>query len=373
MVLAEFLPDRLLAWRDRLVSWPAFQRFAARFPLTRPIAERQSRAVFDLCAGFVYSQVLAAVVELDLLNRLAQAPATDEELAHAAGLAPEAMTRLLRAATALGLVAPRRGNRHGLGMRGAALLGNPGAIRMIEHHRLLYRDLADPVALLRGGPGAPGGLRGFWPYAVGERAEAGETVAAYSHLMAESLSLVAEDVLAAYPFAQHRMMLDVGGGTGRFSRAVLQRAPDLRAMVLDLPGVIAEARQVVAESPVAARLTLQPGDAIAGPIPAGADLVTLIRVLHDHDDPEAMAILRNIHAALPAGGTLLIAEPMAGIRGAEAMADAYFGFYLLAMGSGRTRSPDDIRSMLQQVGFSDPRVLRMPRPLLASAVVARRT
>lgn len=69
MVLAEFLPDRILAWRDRLVSRPAFQRFAARFPLTRSIAERQSRAVFDLCAGFVYSQVLAAVVELDLLNR----------------------------------------------------------------------------------------------------------------------------------------------------------------------------------------------------------------------------------------------------------------------------------------------------------------
>ena len=37
-----------------------FQRFAASFPLTKPIAQRQSQALFDLCAGFVYAQVLQA-------------------------------------------------------------------------------------------------------------------------------------------------------------------------------------------------------------------------------------------------------------------------------------------------------------------------
>ncbi len=47
---------------------------------------------------------------------------------------------------------------------------------------------------------------------------------------------------------------------------------------------------------------------------------------------------RRAHDALPPGGTLLIAEPMAGTPGAEAMGDAYFGLYLWAMGSGRPRS-----------------------------------
>lgn len=364
------VPDRLLAWRDRLVSSPGFQRFAARFPLTRPVAERQSRAVFDLCAGFVYSQVLAAVVELGILPRLAERPHDTAELAAATKLEPAAMERLLRAAQALGLVSRRQGGRHGLGMKGAALLGNPGAMRMIEHHRILYRDLADPVALLRGEHTGTG-LGAFWPYAAGEREETGGTVSAYSALMADSLSLVVEDVLDAFPFVRHRRMLDIGGGTGRFAIAVTQRVPGIAATVLDLPGVIAETRERLAAEPQAARLSALAGDAIAGPIPGGADLVTLIRVLHDHDDPEAMAILRNIRAALPPGGTLLIAEPMGGIRGAEAMADAYFGFYLLAMGSGRARRPQEIRQMLEQAGFHDIRPLRTRRPLLTSAIEAR--
>jgi demethylspheroidene O-methyltransferase len=77
------------------------------------------------------------------------------------------------------------------------------------------------------------------------------------------------------------------------------------------------------------------------PLPQGADIVTsLVRVLFDHDDAHALAILRAVRAALPRGGTLLVAEPMAGVPGAQAMGDAYFGLYLLAMGAagraGRT-------------------------------------
>ena len=56
-----------LAWKDRihasldgLLASPRFRRWAAAFPLTRPIARRRARELFDLCAGFVYSQVLLA-------------------------------------------------------------------------------------------------------------------------------------------------------------------------------------------------------------------------------------------------------------------------------------------------------------------------
>ncbi len=106
-------------------------------------------------------------------------------------------------------------------------------------------------------------------------------------------------------------------------------------------------------------------------MPKGADLATLIRVLHDHDDGDAQAILNGAFAALPpANAADRRADERA--KGAEAMADAYFGFYLLAMGSGRTRSPDEIRAMLKTAGFEQIRTLPMPRPLLASGLVARK-
>ncbi len=365
------LADRFYAIRDRVAASPRFQRFAARFPLTRPVATRQASAVFDLCAGFVYAQVLRAAVDLQLLERLQQGPQTPAELAPALALTEAATTRLLKATTSLGLTASRGGGRYGLSLKGAALLGNPGALRMIEHHHLLYADLADPVRLLRGEAGRTA-LQDYWGYATSDRPESNLRVEEYSRLMAASLSLVVEDVLAAYPFARHRVMLDIGGGTGGFIRAVAAAVPDLSFQLFDLPPVCALAGPRFAEAGISNRVTRIPGNARLGPMPAGADLATLIRVLHDHDDGDAQAILNGAFAALPPGGTLLIAEPMSGQKGAEAMADAYFGFYLLAMGSGRTRTPEEIRAMLKTAGFTGIQALAMPRPLLASGLVARK-
>jgi demethylspheroidene O-methyltransferase len=79
-----------------------------------------------------------------------------------------------------------------------------------------------------------------------------------------------------------------------------------------------------------------------------------------------------IHAALEPGGSLLIAEPMAGDAGSAPMADAYFGFYLLAMGKGRARTPAEILALLAGAGFVEARQIAMPRPLLSGLIHARK-
>jgi demethylspheroidene O-methyltransferase len=378
--------DRLYGWRDKLVSSPRFQRWAAAFPLTRGIAARQSRSLFDLCAGFVYSQILAACVELDLFRILAKGPRTAESLAALLSLSVEATERLLKGATALGLCETRGlsqdkagdsgAMRYGLGMSGAALLGNPGVTGMIRHHALLYKDLASPVALLRNrtdGEGAPStALAQFWPYATESGPAGASAVTSYSALMSLSQTLVVDDILEAYPFHQHRTVMDIGGGEGTFLLSLARHTPDPKLVLFDLPAVAERAKARFAEAGMAHRATAAGGDAAHGPLPEGADLVTLIRVLHDHDDSKALAILRTIHAALPPGGTLLLAEPMAGVKGAEPMGDAYFGFYLWAMGSGRPRTPQEIVRFLEQTGFEQVRILKTRRPLMTGAISARK-
>ncbi len=83
-----------------------------------------------------------------------------------------------------------------------------------------------------------------------------------------------------------------------------------------------------------------------------------------------MALLRAVRAALPAGGRLLIIEPMAETPGAAASGDAYFGWYLYVMGSGRPRSPARIRQMLHAAGFARSRLLRTRTPIIARAILA---
>lgn len=364
------LLDSLFTWRNRLVADPRFQRWAAAFPLTRGVAQSQSRAVFDLCAGFVYSQVLSAVVSLDLLTILAGGAQNVDDLAKTLNLSPEATSRLLKASTALGLTAERGQNRYGLGMKGAALLGNPGALAMVRHHGMLYADLADPVALLRGEREGTA-LSAFWPYAKGGDA-APDRVAAYSALMSTSQSLIVEDILEAYPFHIHRSVLDIGGGEGTFLISLAKRHPALNVILFDLPAVAELAETRFASAGLSSRAVAIGGDAFAGPLPETADLITLIRVLHDHDDADVQVLLRNIYTALPPGGTVLIAEPMAGEFATAPMADAYFGFYLLAMGSGRARKPAEYADYLTKIGFSDIRHLRTRRPLMTGAITARR-
>lgn len=296
--------DRLHAWRDRLLTSHAFQRFATRFPLTRQIARRKAKKLFDLCTGFVYSQVLLASVRLGLFDQLRAGPRTLDDLAERLDLPRDAAERLLLAAVSLDLVARRGEERFGLGELGAAFLGNPGLDAMVEHHALFYADLQGPVALLRGEAG-PTGLQSYWGYAGNDRAGdlEGDAVANYSHLMAATQPMVAAEVLDAYAVGKHRCLMDVGGGEGAFLIQAAKRAPDLRLRLFDLPAVADRARQRLEAEGLSDRAEIFGGDFRQNQLPDGADLISLVRIIHDHDDDVALAILKVVHAALPPGGT----------------------------------------------------------------------
>ncbi|MBM3478654.1 MAG: hypothetical protein FJX69_05480, partial [Alphaproteobacteria bacterium] len=286
------IADRVRAWAVALVGDRRFRRLATAFPLSRPFARREARAVFDLCAGFVYSQVLLACVRLGVLDRLHESPRTPSDIASATGLEVVQAQRLLDAAAALALARRRRDGRYALAARGAVVRGDPGLVEMVEHHALVYRDLADPVALLRG-DATSASLRGYWGYARAEDPTAltAADVAPYSRLMSLSQPPVAEEIVAAYPFERHARVLDLGGGEGTFLRVVARRHPALDLELFDLPAVAARAQAACEADGLAARIRCHAGDFRTGPVPEGADLVTLIRILHDHEDDAVLRIL----------------------------------------------------------------------------------
>ena len=366
------LQDRLFGLRDRILANPGFQRFAGTFALTRPIARRRASALFDLCAGFVYSQILLACVRLKLFDQLAGGPLGSAELSTQLSLPADATVLLLDAAVSLKLLQRRSGNRYGLGPLGAALLGNPGVVAMIEHHAMLYGDLSDPVALLRDKAGA-GQLAGYWPYANNVKAAelSHEAIAPYTALMAASQPMIAQQVLSAYSFRRHRCLLDIGGGDGSFIAAVAAQSPKLRCVLFDLPAVADQASETFRSARISSRAVAIGGSFFSDRLPDGADIVSLVRVIHDHDDANVMTLLRAIHRTLPGNGTLLIAEPLSGVRGSLPIGDAYFAFYLLAMGSGRPRTFERLRDMLTEAGFADVALQPAAMPMLTSVITAR--
>ena len=375
------LADRLGALLDRWMTSAALYRWSVANPLTRWMTRRRVRQVFDLMAGFVYSQVLLACVRLRILEAVAEQPRSLDELAQWTRLPAAGLQRLLQSALALGLLNLRSQGRYGLGPLGAPVAGHAGIRAMIEHHAVLYQDMQDPVAMLQG-PGQPGAMAQYWPYTLEgqeHRARAAqvaqaqaEKYARYSNLMSASQPFVVDEILASYRFDDHRCVLDVGGGQGTFLSRLGLHATHLQLQLFDLPEVAALAQANFARQGLDARARAHPGSFLKDPLPQGADLVTLIRVAHDHPDADVHTLLAAIYQALPPGGTLLLSEPMAQEPGDTPQGDAYFHFYLLAMGAGRLRTPRELMAMMAQAGFAHLEIVPNPMPLQTQIVIGRK-
>jgi len=195
--------------------------------------------------------------------------------------------------------------------------------------------------------------------------------ARYSDLMASTVPPLAEEVVDAYPVAQHRRMLDVGGGIGAFVTLMGERAPNLDLMLFDLPAVAVHARAALETNGLSNRAQVHAGNFQTDALPTGADLITLVRVLLDHGDEVAMTVLRRAREALEPGGTLLVVEPFSAVKGAERVGDAYFGLYLFAMGRGRARTTAQHQALLRAAGFSRTRIVPTRYPVHTGIIAAQ--
>lgn len=365
---------RWVARRNAVFANPRFQYWAAKLPLINRIARARAADAFNILAGFTYSQILRSYVESGLFDLLATGPVAAKRVADTLDLSEEAALTLLRAGRALRLSEEPVADAWMLGEQGAVLAADTGAQAMIRHHRLLYTDLADPLALLRADRREPTALSRYWSYAgaLHGAAERGSETAEYSELMAASQHFVADQVLASFRFPAGARLLDVGGGHGAFLSRMGVAHPDLHLGLFDLPEVASEGARILAEHFGETRVTAHPGNFFEDAIPQGYDFASLVRILHDHDDLPAAKLLANIHAALAPGAKLLIAEPMARIARAEGMGEAFFGMYLWAMGSGRPRSPAEIAKMCRAAGFSSTRSIATAQPINASLILAQK-
>jgi demethylspheroidene O-methyltransferase len=184
--------------------------------------------------------------------------------------------------------------------------------------------------------------------------------------------MIANDVIAAYPFSHHRRLLDVGGGDGTFLATVFERVPSLELMLFDLPPVAERAARRFADPRYGGRARAIGGSFLPIPCP-GADIVSLVRVLHDHDDGPSMALLRAAFRGA-AGGRARCWSPSRWCTSTrpDPVGDAYFGFYLLAMGSGRARSASELARMMRGGGIRrDSRASR--RSTNADTRIGRKT
>ncbi len=143
-------------------------------------------------------------------------------------------------------------------------------------------------------------------------------------------------VAAAFDLSRFRRLIDLGGGTGHLAEAARERYPHLEAQVFDLPGVAQMFPGTIA------------GDFFTDPLPE-ADLYSLGRILHDWSEDKIRMLLSKIHAALPDGGGLLIAEKL---LNPEYVSGHMQSLNMLIVTEGRERSAAEYETLLRAAGFA---------------------
>jgi hypothetical protein len=174
--------------------------------------------------------------------------------------------------------------------------------------------------------------------------------------MAHFTETMTDAVARAYDFAPYTSLVDVGGGKGGLLATVLRNNPGSRGTVLDLPHVAESARGQAAGYGLGDRLEFV-GGSFFDAVPPGGDLYLLKWVLHDWDDAQCVAILKNCRAVMTTpGARLLVIEQVLPPTGGSPMG-RLVDLNMLVSTGGRERTREEFAALLAEAGLTITRVL----------------
>ena len=308
------------------------------------MAEVTPDLIFQVANGFMAAKHLFVANEVGLFEALADAPATLDDVARGLGIPRRTLRILADAMVALGFI-ERQGDQYQNSPVAATFLSGrtPADLRPALRYwnRLNYQRWSELEEVVR----TEQAVFGTFAFSPEEQALYTAGVEAITAGTARALAL-------AYDFSRHRRVLDVGGGTGSFLRAILGQHSALEGTLYDAPAVAALARQRLAESPLATRLRIVEGDFFTDPLPADADAVLIANVFHNFLPERNRAVLQRVWASAPDGARLLLVDFWTDPTHTQPLTAALMaGAFLLVTGEGDVYSADEIRDWLQATGW----------------------
>ncbi len=321
--------------------------------------------IIELIYAFRRSKTMFAAASLGVFDRLHDAAARPEDFE---GLNRDAMERLLDGCVALGLLQKDGGLYRNTPMADEYLWR--GSSRTLAGYILysnaalipMWRHLEDAV---REGTNRWEPVFGFPASALFDHYFKTETSKRDFLLGMHGFGqLSSPHVVQAFDLSRFHSMVDLGGGTGHLALAAVEHYPGMKAAVFDLPKAIDFARQFTGD-----KVELITGDFFADPLPH-ADLYALGRILHDWTEAKIRRLLPKIHAALPSGGGLLVAEMLLDDDKSGPVDAAMQSLNMLVVAEGKERTLAEYRTLLESEGFTAIEGKRTGVPL--DVIIARK-
>lgn len=308
--------------------------------------------VLALARDFMACRVLLTGVELDLFTLLAPSALTVEEIVARTGTNLRAMTILLDALTALGLLAKNKGHYRCPPPLGKLLSASEpeSVLPMVLHSAHLWHRWTGLTETVRGTK-------------IPEKVLPSARNAAELRAFIEAMHVVsmprARAIVAAVDTASVSTLLDVGGGPGTYTIAFLRSSPTMHATLFDLPEVIEIARRHVEGEGLLDRVTFVAGNFDHDELPCGHDLALLSAIIHQNSAAENLALFGKVRRALRRGGRIVIRDHVMDADHVNPLEGAMFAVNMLvATEGGGTYTFTEIEAGLAEAGFTEIRLIR---------------
>ena len=337
-------------------------RSALTLPATDPTA------IFEHFRGSYGTELLvAAIAEFKLFDRIGQSLLERETLRALLGLHERPFVVLTTALRAMGLLHVDSEGRFGLTALAEEHLRAEGAFFVGDYVGLAVQSSGVQEMIRRLKSNLPAGSedKAGAAFIFKEGLESAMEQEASARFLTLALAGRAKNV-APYLAAKLDLtgvskLLDVGGGTGIYSIALLQKHATLQAVVYDRPEVLKVAAEMAHEYGVHDRLELMPGDMFTGQLPRDCQAVLLSNILHDWDVPENIALLKRCAEVLPVGGRLIIHDVFLHDALDGPLPIALYSAALFTLTEGRAYSAAEYRSWLEQIGLA-------PQPIVSTLI-----
>jgi hypothetical protein len=326
--------------------------------------------MLQMIQGFWVSRALYVAAKLGIPDLLKDGPKSSQELAQATSMHAPSLYRLLRALDSVDVFAEDDEGRFALTPLGATLRTDvPGSLRFFAMAQLgedHYPAWTDFLHSVKTGAIAFNHVFGMdvWQW----RAQHPEDSRIFDQAMASLSSVVNSAIVSAYDFPTTGTIVDVGGGYGSLLAAILKARPQLRGVLFDRPHVVDGARRRFETEDLARRYEIVAGDFFAS-APKG-DTYVLKWIIHDWDDQQSVAILKNIQHAMARDGKLLILESVIQPGNATSFTK-FLDLAMLVMTGGHERTELEYRTLLKTAGLRLTRVI--PTQIEMNVIEAIRT
>ena len=314
-----------------------------------------SQQMMGLITGYWRSQAVGVAAKLAIADRLGDGPKKVATLAGETGMHEAALYRLLRSLASFGVFAETAPRTFGLTPLAGTLLSNvPGSMRdfaiaeTAPGHWLPWGNLDAAVRTGERATPAALGCEIFEWY--GKHSAEG---AAFSGAMGNLSALAAQEVGRVRALPEQATVVDVGGAHGTLLAGVLEANPAARGVLTDLPHVIADAPRALAALGIADRVEAVAGDFFEA-VPEG-DVYLLKQVLHDWNDDQCVALLRNCARAMRPGGKVVVVEMVVPEDGSPSLAQI-MDLNMLVMLPGRERTETEFSALFGAAGLSAAKV-----------------